>query len=109
MTRTDSKAKVSIKVAVKRSKKRVLSAETKYYILQKTVGIAAFLAGIFGGIAVESIAPLLVLSPMGIGLFFTKEKVLMISNVYWDENPISEEKDKTYGHNPDSRKSTFRR
>ena len=64
-----------------------LTAEQKYYIIQKLIGAIVTLAGIIGGFAVQSFPVLLVGVLIGLAFMFSKDKILMVSNVYWDENP----------------------
>lgn len=76
-------------VSKKHIRRRRLTAETKYYILQKSVGIIIVILGVLAGVLIEDIAPLLLGCGIGSALLFTKEKVLMVGDVYWNENPIT--------------------
>ena len=76
-----------------KSKKKTLAAETKYYIFQKLIGIFAIVFGILAGIWIESIAPVLIISGIGLAFLFSKGKILMVGNVYWNENPIHKEEE----------------
>ena len=64
-----------------------LTAEQIYYIIQKTIGLIVTLAGIIGGFVVQSFPVLLVGVLIGLVFMFSKDKILMVSSVYWDENP----------------------
>ena len=64
-----------------------LTAEQTYYIIQKLIGVIITLAGIIGGFAVQSFPVLLVGVLIGLAFMFSKDKLLMVSSVYWDENP----------------------
>ena len=64
-----------------------LTAEQIYYIIQKLIGVIITLAGIIGGFAVQSFPVLLVGVLIGLAFMFSKDKILMVSSVYWDENP----------------------
>ena len=64
-----------------------LTAEQIYYIFQKLIGVIIALSGIIGGFAVKSFPVLLVGVLIGLALMFSKDKILMVSSVYWDENP----------------------
>ncbi len=67
-------------------KKRGLTSEAKYYTLQKVVGMAVFLVGVFGGIFIKDATPILVLSTIGVELVLTKRKFLIVGDVYWSKN-----------------------
>ena len=64
-----------------------LTAEQTYYIIQKLIGVIVTIAGIIGGFAVQSFPVLLVGVLIGLALMLSKDKILMVSSVYWDENP----------------------
>ena len=64
-----------------------LTAEQIYYMIQKLIGVIVTLAGIIGGFAVQSFPVLLVGVLIGLALMVIKDKILMVSSVYWDENP----------------------
>lgn len=64
-----------------------LTAEQIYYIIQKLIGVIVTLAGIIGGFEVKSFPVLLVGVLIGLALMFSKDKILMVSSVYWDDNP----------------------
>ena len=64
-----------------------LTAEQIYYMIQKLIGVIITLAGIIGGFSVQSFPVLLVGVLIGLALMVTKDKILMSSSVYWDENP----------------------
>ena len=64
------------------------NSEKKYYIMQKLVGILMMLFGIIVGILAQSPECVLLFAPMGAGLIFTKEKLLMATDEYWKENPV---------------------
>lgn len=72
---------------------RKLSAEAKYYLFQRVIGAITVLFGIIAGALIESVAPLLFGITFGLCLLFTKQKVIMIGKVYWDENPIENKED----------------
>ena len=63
-------------------------SEKKYYIMQRIVGILMMLFGIIVGILAQSPECVLLFTPMGAGLIFTKEKLLMATDEYWKENPV---------------------
>lgn len=63
-------------------------SEKKYYIMQRIVGILMMLFGIIVGILAQSPECVLLFAPMGAGLIFTKEKLLMATDEYWKENPV---------------------
>ena len=84
MTKTIS----NVRTARKTHRKNLyLTAEQKYYIIQKLIGVIVTLAGIIGGFAVQSFPVLLVGVLIGLALMFSKDKIIMVSSVYWDENP----------------------
>ena len=64
-----------------------LTAEQIYYIIQKLIGVIITLAGIIGGVAVQSFPVLLVGVLIGLAFMFSKDKILMVSTVYCDQNP----------------------
>ena len=64
-----------------------LTAEQIYYLIQKLIGVIVTLAGIIGGFAVQSFPVLLVGVLIGLAFMSSKDKILMASDVYWDENP----------------------
>lgn len=64
-----------------------LTAEQKYYIAQKLLGAVVTIAGIWAGIAMQSFPVLLVGILLGAAFLFSKDKILMIGEVYWNENP----------------------
>ena len=68
-----------------------LTAEQIYCIIQKLIGVIVTLAGIIGGFAVKSFPVLLVGVLIGLALMLSKDKILMVSDVYWDENPKKHE------------------
>ena len=91
---TTAKTKTYTKYHVRHCmKKKALAAETKYYIFQKLIGIFAIAFGVLAGILIESIAPVLIISGIGFAFLFSKEKILMAGNVYWNENPIHKEEE----------------
>ena len=63
-------------------------SKKKYYIMQKLVGILMMLFGIIVGILAQSPECVLLFAPMGAGLIFTKEKLIMATDEYWKENPV---------------------
>ena len=71
--------------------KFLLTAEQKYFILQKTVGIVSIIVGISAGILMHDVAPLLACF-IGAAFLFSKDKILMATDVYWDENPVKNKK-----------------
>ena len=64
------------------------NSEKKYYIMQKVIGILLMLFGIIVGILAQSPECVLLFAPMGAGLIFTKEKLIMATDEYWKENPV---------------------
>ena len=64
------------------------NSEKKYYIMQKVIGILMILFGIIVGILAQSPECVLLFAPMGAGLIFTKEKLIMATDEYWKENPV---------------------
>ena len=46
------------------------------------------LFGIIVGILAQSPECVLLFAPMGAGLIFTKEKLIMATDEYWKENPV---------------------
>lgn len=71
--------------------KSLLTAERKYFILQKTVGVISIIFGIATGILIHDVAPLLACF-IGAAFLFSKDKILMATDVYWDENPVKNKK-----------------
>lgn len=67
---------------------RKLTAEMKYYIMQKTLGVLVLILGTALGLWAKEAAALLMFPIMGLALIFSKDKVLMIGDVYWEENPL---------------------
>ena len=84
MTKTVSNKSIS-----RRTHRRSLhlTAEQKYYTIQKLMGVIVTLAGIIGGFAIQSFPVLLVGVLIGLAFIFSKDKILMVSSIYWDENP----------------------
>ena len=83
MTKTISNVRTSRKT----HRSLRLTAEQIYYIIQKLIGVIITLAGIIGGFTVQSFPVLLVGVLIGLAFMFSKDKILMVSSVYWDENP----------------------
>lgn len=67
---------------------RKLTAEQKYYIMQKTVGVLVLVLGTMLGLWAKEAAALFISPLMGLVLIFSNDKVLMIGEVYWEENPL---------------------
>ena len=86
-----------------RRKSWKITAEALYYIIQKILGIIITVAGIWAGIAFEEFGIVFFALMFGLPLIFTNEKILMISNVYWNKNPTNRPKNSTkntyYKHN----------
>ena len=66
--------------------------EKAYFFIQKTTGILVIFLGVLFGALAENIAPLFFGMFVGLPLFLTKEKVLMIG-AYWNEHPIVDNSD----------------
>lgn len=79
--------------AMPKKRTRKLTAEAKYFIIQKIIGVAVLVLGIIAGVWIESIAPLFFGCGVGAVFIFSKEKILMASDVYWKENPIESDKE----------------
>lgn len=79
--------------AMPKKRTRKLTAETKYFIIQKIIGVIILMLGILSGVWIESIAPLFFGCGVGAVFIFSKEKILMASDVYWSENPIESDKE----------------
>ena len=71
------------------NRKSLLTAEQKYFLLQKGIGIIAIIVGTFGSIVMEEATPFFLFASLGTAFLFSKDKILMATNVYWDENPIN--------------------
>lgn len=67
---------------------RKLTAEQKYYIMQKIVGVLVLVLGTALGFWTREAAALFIFPIMGLVLIFSRDKVLMIGEVYWEENPL---------------------
>lgn len=67
---------------------RKLTAELKYYIMQKVTGVLVLVLGTALGLWAKEAAALFIAPIMGLVLIFSKDKVLMIGDVYWEENPL---------------------
>ena len=93
MTKTAQNENKAISRQVRKFRKFNLTAEMKYYIIQKIVGIVILILGIVAGVWIESVAPLFFGCGVGTVLIFSKEKILMVGDVYWDENPIKSDKE----------------
>ena len=65
-----------------------MNSEKKYYIMQKAIGVLVFIFGIVAGLLAQIPECVLVLSPIGVGLIFTKEKLIMATDEYWKQNPV---------------------
>ena len=63
-------------------------SEKKYDRMQRIVGILMMLFGIIVGILAQSPECVLLFAPMGAGLIFTKEQLIMATDEYWKENPV---------------------
>ena len=72
-----------------------ITAETLYYMLQKIIGIIITTAGIWAGIAFAEFGIVFFALMFGLPLIFTNEKILMISDVYWNKNPTNSPKNST--------------
>ena len=79
--------------AMPKKRTRKLTAEAKYFIIQKIIGVVVLVLGIIAGVWVESIAPLFFGCGVGAVFIFSKEKILMASDVYWKENPTESDKE----------------
>lgn len=79
-----------------------LTAEQKYYIIQKLMGVACIILGVVGAFILQSFPVMMVGVGIGIGCLMTKEKIIMASDVYWDENPKRKHENSTnkYTENP---------
>ena len=84
MTKTTSNVRIA-----RRTNRRSLhlTAEQKYYIIQKLMGVACIILGVVGAFILQSFPVMMVGVGIGIGCLMTKEKIIMASDVYWDENP----------------------
>lgn len=84
MTKTTSNVRTSRKTH-RRSLR--LTAEQIYYMIQKLIGVACIILGVVGAFILQSFPVMMVGVGIGIGCLMTKEKIIMASDVYWDENP----------------------
>ena len=84
MTKTTSNVRIA-----RRTHRRSLrlTAEQKYYIIQKLMGVTCIILGVVGAFILQSFPVMMVGVGIGIGCLMTKEKIIMASDVYWDENP----------------------
>ena len=83
MTKTISNVRTSRKT----HRSLHLTAEQKYYIIQKLMGVACIILGVVGAFILQSFPVMMVGVGIGIGCLMTKEKIIMASDVYWNENP----------------------
>ena len=71
------------------NRKFLLTAEQKYFLLQKGIGIIAIVVGTFGSIVMEEATPFFLFASLGSAFLFSKDKILMATDVYWKENPVN--------------------
>lgn len=95
MTKTTSNVRIA-----RRTHRRSLhlTAEQKYFIIQKLMGVACIILGVVGAFILQSFPVMMVGVGIGIGCLMTKEKIIMVSDVYWDENPKKKHKNSINKH-----------
>lgn len=67
----------------------LLTAEQKYFLLQKGIGIIAIVIGIHGSIVMEEATPFFLFASLGAAFLFSKDKILMLTDTYWEEKPVN--------------------
>lgn len=65
------------------------SAEKKYFLMQKAIGVLAIIFGIIGSLLMEEAAALILFGAIGTLFLFSKDKILMLTDTYWEENPVN--------------------
>lgn len=73
----------------KSTRRQLLTAEQKYFLLQKGIGIIAIIVGFLGSIVMEDATPFFLFASLGAAFLFSKDKILMVTDVYWEENPVN--------------------
>ena len=64
-------------------------------MIQKILGIIITVAGIWAGIAFEEFGIVFFALMFGLPLIFTNEKILMVSDVYWNKKSTNSTKNNT--------------